>query len=176
MNRKLKLNPHIYMNTCMHQHTRPTKNTQQLNMHSRSLSKRFSKFCRKFVNPNIEKTSISYPQQVRSSAPISNGRPTSAEERPLSRSSFTCPGLTKEFWQPELEPGCERRYYVPINERTSGWVAQPRASRRTDELCSVCDRQPVQDGIGICSRCKFSLGLGILCGANVAGDRYPFEY
>lgn len=160
MNRKTKLSPHsihIYQQT----RAQPTSDNQQ-NMANSSFSERFSKFCQKLkprkqsAKQGARKINISYPQHVRSSAPISN-RPTSAEERPLSRSSFTCAGLTSEFWQPELEPGCQRRYYVPTSSRPREWIPQPGVSLRTDELCNVCDKQPVRDGTGICKKCKFRL-------------------
>lgn len=147
----------------MYQQTRPTNN--QSNMTNSSFSKRFSKFCQKLnprkqsPEPRTKKINISYPQHVRSSAPISD-RPTPAEERPLSRSSFTCAGLTSEFWQPELEPGRQRRYYVPTSSRPREWILQPGVSLRTDELCKVCDKQPVRDGTGICKRCK-SCPIGV---------------
>lgn len=148
------------------------------NAPTRSFSKRFSNLCMGLVSSNPRRQSskpepkykISYPQQVQSSAPINTSphrnnhrsryHPTPAERRPLSDASFTCIGLGSDTcWEPEPEPGhiIEAGYSgLPEPSNTSSeWIAQPGTCLRTDELCKICDKQPVRDGSGICNRCKF---------------------
>lgn len=154
----------------------------QLNMPTRSLSKRLSGLCLRLFSSNPRKQNsnhsrpaqprvkISYPQQVQSSAPISppphrnpSYRPTPAEQRPLSDISFSCTGLGRNPREPisgsrAITPDPWRPNHVPSSTVSSEWIAPPGMSLRTDELCRVCDKQPVRDGTDICNKCKLALG------------------